>query len=48
MVPYLERIPVEKHEAFFARYREQLRAKFPDRPVFFGFRRILIGATKEK
>jgi trans-aconitate 2-methyltransferase len=48
MVPYLERLAVEKREPFWQRYRERLRAEWPQGPVFFGFRRILIGATKEK
>ena len=46
MVPYLERLPPDEHEPFFARYRERLRAQWPEGPVFFGFRRILIAAGK--
>ena len=46
LVPYMERLPEEHHEAFMARYRERLRQRFPGEPVFFGFRRILFAATK--
>jgi trans-aconitate 2-methyltransferase len=45
LVPYLERVDAARREGFFARYRERLRAHWPNRPVFFGFRRILIAAT---
>ena len=47
MLPYFERLPPDGREPFFARYRERLREQWPEGPVFFGFRRILIGATKE-
>ena len=46
LVPYMERLPVEQHESFMARYRERLRKRFPSKPVFFGFRRILVAASK--
>jgi trans-aconitate 2-methyltransferase len=48
LVPYLERVPVEKQAGFVERYKERLRKHWPAGPVFFGFRRILIAATKEK
>jgi trans-aconitate 2-methyltransferase len=47
LVPYLERVAAGEREGFFQRYRERLRAHLPKEPVFFGFRRILIAATKE-
>jgi len=46
MVPYLERLPAEMHDEFLARYRERLRQRFPQRPVFYGFKRILFAARK--
>jgi trans-aconitate 2-methyltransferase len=45
LVPYLERLPSELHESFLNQYREKLRARWPGRPVFYGFRRILFAAT---
>ncbi|WP_373049340.1 methyltransferase domain-containing protein [Vulgatibacter sp.] len=46
LVPWLERLPDEMHEPFLARYRERLRARFPERPVFYGFKRILFAGRK--
>jgi len=46
MVPYLERLPKPLHEEFLARYRERLRARFPQKPVFYGFKRMLFAARK--
>ena len=46
LVPYFERLPVELHEPFMSRYRERLRAMWPQGPVFYTFRRILFAATK--
>jgi trans-aconitate 2-methyltransferase len=46
LVPYLERLPEELREPFMARYRERLRARYPQQPVFYGFRRILFAATR--
>jgi trans-aconitate 2-methyltransferase len=45
LVPYLERLPVELHESFLGQYRDRLRARWPGKPVFYGFRRILFAAT---
>ncbi|MDZ4279134.1 MAG: methyltransferase domain-containing protein, partial [Dehalococcoidia bacterium] len=39
LVPYFERLPEELREPFMERYRERLRARYPSRPVFHGFRR---------
>ena len=46
LVPYFERLPQDLHEQFMSRYRERLRARFPSRPVFYGFRRTLFSATR--
>jgi trans-aconitate 2-methyltransferase len=46
LLPYLERLTPELGEAFQRRYRERLAALYPERPVFFGFRRILFAANK--
>lgn len=46
LVPYFERLPDELHEPFMQRYRERLRALWPHRPVFYGFKRILFAATR--
>ena len=46
LVPYMERLPEALREPFMERYRERLRARFPVKPVFFGFRRILFAATR--
>ncbi len=46
LVPYFERLPESLHEPFMERYRARLRERFPQRPVFFGFRRTLFVATR--
>ena len=46
LLPYFERLSEELREPFMDRYRERLRARWPSRPVFFGFRRILFAATR--
>ncbi len=46
LVPYFERLPVELHQHFLERYRARLAELFPGSPVFYGFRRILIAATR--
>ena len=46
LVPYMERLPSDQREPFMERYRERLRGRFPTKPVFFGFRRILFAATR--
>jgi trans-aconitate 2-methyltransferase len=48
LVPLLERLPPELHEAFLERYRQRLRERRPSSPVFFAFRRILISATRSE
>lgn len=46
LVPYFERLPEELHAPFMERYRARLRALWPDRPVFYGFKRIIFVATR--
>jgi trans-aconitate 2-methyltransferase len=46
LVPYFERLPEALHAPFMARYRERLRAVFPNAPVFYPFRRTLFAATR--
>ncbi len=46
LVPYFERLSEEMRERFLARYRQQLRERFPFSPVFYGFRRTLFAATR--
>jgi trans-aconitate 2-methyltransferase len=46
LVPYLERLPLELHEPFLARYRQRLAELFPGSPVYYTFRRILMVASR--
>jgi trans-aconitate 2-methyltransferase len=46
LIPYLERLPESMREPFIERYREHLRQRYPEAPVFYGFRRILFAATQ--
>lgn len=46
LVPYMERLPSDIKEPFMERYRARLRETFPQRPVFYAFRRTLFGGTK--
>ena len=46
LVPYMERLLEALREPFMQRYRERLRAVWPQGPVFYGFRRTLFAATK--
>lgn len=46
LVPYMERLPEAMRETFLDDYRARLRPIFPGSPVFYGFRRILLVATK--
>ncbi|HSP06781.1 MAG TPA: methyltransferase domain-containing protein [Acidobacteriota bacterium] len=47
LVPYMERLPKELHEPYMMEYRKRLRIRYPESPVFFGFRRILFSASRE-
>ena len=46
LVPYMERLPEELREQFMDAYRDRLRERFTEKPVFFGFRRILFVAGR--
>jgi trans-aconitate 2-methyltransferase len=46
LVPWFERLPEALHDSFMKGYRARLRERFPERPVFFGFRRTLFAATR--
>jgi trans-aconitate 2-methyltransferase len=46
LVPYMERLPESLRAPFMERYRALLRERFPQSPVFYGFRRILISANR--
>jgi trans-aconitate 2-methyltransferase len=45
LVPYMERLPKELHEPFMTEYREKVQAKFPEKPVFYPFKRTFIYGT---
>lgn len=47
LLPYFERLPAELRPSFDQRYRKKLRARFPESPVFYPFRRILFAATRK-
>ncbi|MGV3602794.1 MAG: methyltransferase domain-containing protein [Dyadobacter fermentans] len=44
LIPYLERLPEELKAAFVEDFKEILKSHFPKTPVFYPFKRILIGA----
>jgi trans-aconitate 2-methyltransferase len=46
LVPYIERLPEDLRERFLDRYREKVRAAFPERPVLYPFRRTLFAARR--
>ena len=46
LVPYMDRLADELHERFMGAYRDLLRKRFTQKPVFFGFRRILFVASR--
>lgn len=46
LVPYLERLPEDLREPFMDEYRKKLRRVWPEAPVLYTFRRILIAASK--
>jgi trans-aconitate 2-methyltransferase len=41
LLPYLERLPPAQHGPYLDEVRRRLHARYPGRPVFFPFRRIL-------
>ncbi|HEX9078391.1 MAG TPA: methyltransferase domain-containing protein [Desulfuromonadaceae bacterium] len=44
LLPYFDRLPEEMHAPFMESYRAKLRAIWPEGPVLFTFRRILLAA----
>lgn len=44
MIPYMEALPEELKDSFVADFKARIAAHFPDRPVFYPFRRILLSA----
>lgn len=46
LLPYLEQLPAEYEAQFLAAYARRLSEQFPQKPVFFGFKRVLLAATK--
>ncbi|HEX9988423.1 MAG TPA: methyltransferase domain-containing protein [Chloroflexia bacterium] len=46
LVPYMERLPDELKPPFMQEYRRRLRARWPNGPVFYGFRRTIFAATR--
>lgn len=47
LTAYLDPLPDEESRAaFLARYREAMHDHLPQRPVFYGFKRILFAATR--
>jgi len=46
LLPYFDRLPVEMHAPFMDSYRAKLRAIWPEGPVLFTFRRIIMAATR--
>ena len=46
LVPYMERLPTGLREPFVEGYRAKLRVAFPERPLFYGFRRTLFSGVK--
>lgn len=45
LVPYFERLHPALKERFIERYRQKLRERYPEAPVFYGFKRILFSVT---
>ena len=46
LVPYLERLPTTLHDDFLRVLGQRFAQALPDRPCFYGFRRILIAAQR--
>jgi trans-aconitate 2-methyltransferase len=44
--PYFERLPKDLHEPFKEAFRQALRPRYPDKPVLFGFKRLLLSAMR--
>jgi trans-aconitate 2-methyltransferase len=46
LLPYLERLPPAQHGPYVEEVRRRLHARYPERPVFFPFRRIIFYARR--
>lgn len=46
LVPYFERLDEAVRQRFMEVYRQRLRQRWPESPVFYGFRRILFAARR--
>lgn len=46
LLPYLERLPPAQHPPYLEEVRRRLHARYPERPVFFPFRRIIFYARR--
>lgn len=47
LVPYMERLPEAYKDMFLQHYRSRIRQYFPQKPVFYGFKRVLFAASRE-
>jgi trans-aconitate 2-methyltransferase len=46
LLPYLERLPPAQHGPYLEEVRRRLHARYPEKPVFFPFRRIIFYARR--
>ena len=46
LLPYLDRLPPAQHAPFLDEVLRRLRARHPEKPVFFPFRRIIFYARR--
>ena len=46
LLPYLERLPPAQHAPYLEEVRKRLNARYPEKPVFFPFRRIIFYARR--
>ncbi|MCA1665636.1 MAG: hypothetical protein LC659_15435, partial [Myxococcales bacterium] len=46
LLPYLERLPPAQHAPYLEEVRKRLHARYPEKPVFFPFRRIIFYARR--
>ncbi len=46
LLPYLERLPPAQRDPYLEEVRRRLHARYPQRPVFFPFRRIIFYARR--
>ncbi len=46
LLPYFERLPADLHEPFKEALRQVLRPRYPDKPLLFGFKRLLFSGVR--